>query len=135
MITLFKSAFTTTALLTVMAVSAHAAEDKAAGEARATENCISLAHIDRSEVIDDRTILFHMKGDKIWQNKLPHRCFGLKFEDGFGYATSLSQLCSTDIITVLNRGTKCGLGQFTEYTKEDQEKAEKAKAEKSKSNK
>ena len=130
MSTLFKTALTTTALLALTAMSAHAAEEKAADEARATENCISLAHIDRSEVIDDRTILFHMKGEKIWQNKLPHRCFGLKFEDGFGYATSLSQLCSTDIITVLNRGTKCGLGQFVEYTKEDQEQAKKAKEKK-----
>ena len=54
-----------------------------------------------------------------WRNTLPQRCSGLKFDDAFTYATSLSQLCSTDIIYPLQRtggslqrGAGCGLGQF-----------------------
>lgn len=81
------------------------------------KKCIDLVRIDHTEVVDDSTILFHMKGGEIMQNKLPHRCFGLKFEDGFSYAVSLPQLCSTDIIKVFRRGTACGLGQFTPYEK------------------
>lgn len=82
-----------------------------------SKSCIELVRIDHTEVIDDSTILFYMKGGDIMQNKMPYRCFGLRFEDGFSYATSLPQLCSSDIIKVLRRGTACGLGQFTPYEK------------------
>jgi ethanolamine utilization protein EutP (predicted NTPase) len=59
-----------------------------------------------------------MLGGKIYRNTLPHSCPGLGFEEKFMYKTSLSQLCSVDIITVLhnagglNRGASCGLGKF-----------------------
>jgi hypothetical protein len=76
------------------------------------KNCIDLGWLDRSQIVDDQTILFHMKGGQVYENKLPYRCFGLKFEDGFAFATSLHQLCNTDIIKVLHRGTSCGLGMF-----------------------
>jgi hypothetical protein len=81
------------------------------------KQCIHLSWLDQSEVVDDQTILFHMKGGKIYENKLPYRCFGLKFEGGFSFATSLHQLCNTDIIRVLHQGTACGLGNFTPYEK------------------
>jgi hypothetical protein len=89
-------------------------------------SCISIPHIDHTEILDDSTILFHMKGGKIWKNSLPHKCFSLKFEDGFSYATSLSELCNTDIIHVIRQGTTCGLGDFVPYDA----KAEKAKNDK-----
>lgn len=80
------------------------------------QSCIQLSSIDRTEVHDDYTIDFHMNGDRIYRNTLPNRCPSLGFEERFAYSTSLSQLCSTDIITVLHsdgqRGTSCGLGQF-----------------------
>ena len=68
---------------------------------------------------DDSTIDFYMRGSKIYRNTLPNSCPQLGFEEAFSYATSLSQLCSVDIITVLTarrrpacRGASCGLGQF-----------------------
>jgi hypothetical protein len=57
--------------------------------------------------------------NKVYRNTLPYSCPQLGFEERFLYKTSLSQLCSTDIITVLtsggpdlSRGASCGLGQF-----------------------
>ena len=56
---------------------------------------------------------------RVWRNALPSRCPGLKSNNRFTYETSLSQLCSTDIIYLLetpagdlHRGAACGLGQF-----------------------
>lgn len=82
-------------------------------------NCVQLRQIQHTHVRDDRTIDFHMLGGKIYRNTLPNSCPGLGFEESFTYKTSLSQLCSVDIITVLHpaggnldRGASCGLGQF-----------------------
>ncbi|WP_299322555.1 hypothetical protein [Parasphingopyxis sp.] len=88
---------------------------EAVGEA---ENCISLNRIRNTRVHDDRTIDFHMSGGDVYRNTLPQDCNGLGFEEAFSYRTSLSRLCSTDIITVVrtggggNFGPSCGLGQF-----------------------
>jgi hypothetical protein len=82
-------------------------------------SCIPIVQIRSSRVHDDRTIDFEMAGSKVYRNTLPNSCPGLGFEEGFTYETSLSQLCSTDIIYVLQRygsdvrrGAGCGLGQF-----------------------
>lgn len=89
------------------------------------ENCVSIALLRESRVRDDWTIDFIRDGKRAWRNTLPNRCPGLKSNDGFAYETSLSQLCSTDIIYVLNRvggsvqrGVGCGLGPFVPVTLE-----------------
>ncbi len=84
-------------------------------------SCISIVRIRETRVRDDRTIDFIMNGRKVYRNVLPNSCPSLGFEQSFTYATSLSQLCSTDIITVLYqaplmRGASCGLGQFQPVT-------------------
>ena len=83
------------------------------------ESCVSLTQLRDSRVRDDFTIDFMRDGRRGWRNVLPNRCSGLKSRDSFTYKTSLSQLCSTDIIYVLEnyggsleRGSGCGLGQF-----------------------
>ncbi|MBV1918991.1 MAG: hypothetical protein KUG65_13150 [Sphingomonadaceae bacterium] len=50
---------------------------------------------------------------------MTNRCSGLTSQDAFTYKTSLSQLCSNEIIYVLDRvggelqrGAGCGLGPF-----------------------
>ncbi len=82
-------------------------------------SCISLSQIRSTQVRDDRTIDFHMTGRRIYRNQLPASCPQLGFEKRFSYSTSLSRLCSVDIITVLYNngpglqpGASCGLGQF-----------------------
>ena len=84
-----------------------------------SKRCISLARIDRTHVLDDYSILFYLRGRKVYINKLPRKCPGLRRADSFMYKTSLSQLCDLDIITALDnigfgfsRGASCGLGKF-----------------------
>ena len=84
------------------------------------QNCVNLRSFNTTRVRDDWTIDFiRGAGKKAWRNTLPHRCNGLRSDDAFSYETSLSQLCSSDIIHVLyrsggdlQRGAGCGLGQF-----------------------
>lgn len=82
-------------------------------------SCLQLTSFRSTEIRDDWTIDFIGTGGRVWRNTLPNKCPGLKSADAFTYATSLSQLCNVDIITVLNnfggnlqRGAGCGLGQF-----------------------
>ena len=88
----------------------------------APQSCIPLASIRETRVRDDRTIDFITSGTRAYRNTLPFACPSLGFEARFSYATSLSQLCSTDTITVLysggglSRGATCGLGQFQPVT-------------------
>lgn len=111
------------ALGTLALPAASSAEDEVprwqqARSVGSAENCISLNRIRNTRVHDDRTIDFHMSGGRIYRNILPYECNGLGFEESFSYRTSLSRLCSTDIITVLRTagggfsGPSCGLGQF-----------------------
>ena len=86
------------------------------------ESCIPLRQISETRVHGDRTIDFVMIGRKVYRNTLPYACPSLGFEEKFSYETSLSVLCSTDIVTVLHttagleRGASCGLGQFQPVT-------------------
>lgn len=81
-------------------------------------DCIDLHMIDHTKVVDNQTILFHMRGKKTYISKLPYRCHGLKFEEGFSYSTSIGKLCGkVDTIRVLRRGNSCALGAFHEYIK------------------
>ena len=81
--------------------------------------CVSLKRIDRTEVIDDRTIVFHMKGGDIYVNQFDRACPNLDRNRAFSYRTSTGQICSVDSITVLEnfgfglrRGASCGLNEF-----------------------
>jgi hypothetical protein len=83
----------------------------------AAQSCVSISQLSETRVRDDWTIDFVL-GNRVWRNALPSRCAGLKVNHAFGYETSLSQLCSTDIVYVLEnvgglrRGAACGLGEF-----------------------
>jgi hypothetical protein len=94
------------------------ADDKPAVSTVA-ERCITINAIRQTKVVDDQTIIFYTTNNRNYKNRLPHRCGGLAIADSFSYSTSQSQLCSVDIITVLNRmgsnltpGPSCGLGMF-----------------------
>lgn len=82
------------------------------------QSCVDLARISEARVIDDRTIDFHMRDGTVLRNSLPATCPSLGFEKAFTYSTSLTRLCSTDIITVIHTGggprtgASCGLGSF-----------------------
>ncbi len=89
---------------------------RAVGEPK---NCVTISQIRSTKVIDNRTIDFRMAGGKTYRNTLSQSCPGLKFEERFSYKTSLNQLCSVDIVRVLqsqggqlSEGAGCGLGKF-----------------------
>lgn len=91
-----------------------------------TRDCVSLNRLDDTEVIDDRTILFFLKNDEIYVNRLRNRCHGLGFEESFMYETTTGQLCSLDLITVLRdmgfgftRGASCALTAFQRISEAD----------------
>ncbi len=84
-------------------------------------DCIPLRSIRETRVRDDHTIDFYTTGKKVYRNRLPNSCSQLGFEERFMYKTSLSQLCSVDVITVLYstppmQGASCGLGKFQPIT-------------------
>lgn len=82
-------------------------------------SCLQLTQVRDTQVRDDWTIDFEATGGRVYRNTLSARCPRLGFEKAFTYTTSLAQLCSTDIIYVLDatggqvrRGAACGLGKF-----------------------
>jgi hypothetical protein len=93
-----------------------APEMRAVGEAK---SCVNLRSIRSTNVVDNQTIDFKVDGGKTLRNVLPYSCPSLKMQDAFSYRTSLNQLCSVDVIRVLNNyggqlseGAACGLGKF-----------------------
>ena len=88
----------------------------------ATRSCVELNRIREARVVDDRTIDFYLGNREVLRNTLPQSCPQLGFEKAFTYSTSLSRLCSVDIITVIiqgggpRMGASCGLGTFAPYS-------------------
>jgi hypothetical protein len=109
---------------TAAATPAAAPSTPVAAPASPAQNCIGLRQIRESRVRSDSVIDFVMLDGSILRSTLPNACPQLGFERAFTYATSLSQLCSTDIITVIvqgggvRRGASCGLGQFVPISPE-----------------
>ncbi|WBH16210.1 hypothetical protein [Sphingomonas radiodurans] len=85
------------------------------------QNCVPLRNIRESVVRSDRVIDFRIGGNRYYRVTLDQSCPQLGFERRFSYATSLSQLCAQDIITVLYStpplsGASCGLAPFQPVT-------------------
>ena len=83
--------------------------------------CLRTNEIRETLVRDDRTIDFVTNGRRVYRVTLPQGCPRLGFERRFAYETSIGQLCSTDIITVLPdtglpHGASCGLAPFQPVT-------------------
>jgi hypothetical protein len=82
------------------------------------QTCIPIRAIRETRVRSDQVIDFVMSGRRTYRVTLPQPCPQLGFERSFSYSTSLSQLCSQDIITVLRQagglqpGASCGLAPF-----------------------
>lgn len=99
-----------------------------AGIDRTPETCISTPRIRSTEIIDDQTILFYMRGGKVYRNVLDKTCHGLESNDLFTYRIRSTRLCRMDRVTVLMRfgtgfmeGMSCSLGGFHPMTPEEAE--------------
>ena len=80
--------------------------------------CLSIAAIRGSNVVDSRTIDFTLRDGSVWRSKLQYNCPQLATERAFSYETSIPQLCAQDIITVIQptagrlMGARCPLAPF-----------------------
>lgn len=80
--------------------------------------CISLTRVTRTEVVDEQTILFHLRGQETLSNYLPRECPGLDDKTAFTYETTTNRLCNNDTITLIEKGAQlrpgitCRLGRF-----------------------
>ena len=90
------------------------------------ERCINSRTIKSTTVIDDRNIVFYMRGSKIYRNILPRPCRGLSTQRRFSYTTVTRSLCDSDSIRILREtgqgfeeGRSCRLGRFHPTTEED----------------
>ena len=113
------------AVLCLAAVPSTAAprrgEVPAATPAGKPVDCLATYQIRQSRVRSDSVIDFELRNGKTYRNTLPQSCPRLGFEERFAYQTTINQLCSTDIITVLSvaapsAGASCGLGKFQPVT-------------------
>lgn len=100
---------------TVLAAAAIAAS--AALPAQASPVCLQTILIDHTTVKDPKTILFHMKGGKVWRNTLINACPGLLFH---GFVMDIrggnDEVCSNEqTISVLKTHETCMMGEFTPY--------------------
>jgi len=83
--------------------------------------CIYRPNIDHTRVLDDRTILFFMRGREIYQNTLTDQCYSLKSANRFAYGeASLHRVCTGNLISVIHdiapgrisQSNSCKLGAF-----------------------
>ncbi len=83
-----------------------------------TRNCLAIANIRQTIVVDGQTIDFRLRDGSLWRSRLPFKCPQLGFERAFSYQTAQSQLCRQDIISVIQQtgsqpiASRCGLGEF-----------------------
>jgi hypothetical protein len=81
--------------------------------ATAAPVCLWTYMIDRTKVIDARTLDFRMRNGVVYRNALRTECQGLKFH-GFVYVTHFDDICDNmQSIRVLESGEVCLLGAFT----------------------
>ena len=93
---------------------------------RTPEDCVRASSIRSTQIIDNRTILFYMRGNRVYRNELPNDCPRLADEGSFAYERRVGQrvgrLCKVDTITVLESfradpfGSTCRLGMFYPIT-------------------
>lgn len=92
-----------------------------AAQAATKPICIRTSEIDHTSTPDDRTILFHMRHNKVWKNTLVNECAGLKNNaNGFVYEPTKQvngEICENfQSIILADNGNTCLLGSFTEVS-------------------
>lgn len=91
------------------------------------ESCVNSRILRSPEVIDNRTIVFHASRNRIYLNRLPSNCIGLKQQGRISHQKT-NRLCANDWFDVLERagselrlGMSCKFGAFQLITEEDLE--------------
>lgn len=106
------------------------AEFERTGDVR---NCLNLRSVSQITALDERHFLVRVGVNDYYLNELSGRCAGAgRFNNRIQYATSLSQLCRNQIITIVDNSSgitagSCGLGGFERLVeKPDEEEKEDA---------
>lgn len=92
--------------------------------------CLSLRSIDQIKPLDESHFLVRVGVNDYYLNEIPGRCSGA--DNSFNrlqYTTSLSQLCRSEIISIVDNTSgftvgSCGLGSFERLEKKPKEDAE-----------
>lgn len=85
----------------------------AVSPAAAAPTCLRSYQIDRTKVVDAKTIDFRMRDGTVYRNVLQHSCTSLPFY-GFAYVVRVDQICDNlQSIRVLQSNETCLLGKFT----------------------
>lgn len=88
--------------------------------------CISMGTTGKTLALDDDTVLFYPPTGRIFINRLPRQCPGLRSSGGsFQHTTArgslfISEMCRGDTVTLIkgnHAGFTCRLGPFRELTK------------------
>lgn len=102
-----------------------AAQEEAGERDLEATHCVRIQSIRDIDIVDSGTLIFRMRGGEVYRNDLPHECPGLRRDDVLMYRSSVGQLCSVDIVTVLedwgfgfSPGASCGLGMFEPITEQ-----------------
>ena len=90
------------------------ADAAAAGSDAAPRICINLHDIQSTQTPNDRTIIFHMRDGKVWQNRLRTVCPMLSVSPWTEIIHGPDVVCSNEqFIHVTQTGNDCVLGDFT----------------------
>ncbi|HEX4505008.1 MAG TPA: hypothetical protein VH722_04690 [Alphaproteobacteria bacterium] len=84
--------------------------------------CLQTQLIDHTEVPNDNTILFYMRGHKLYKADLINKCVGLSINSrGFSYTPTIpgsNEICSNLLTIRLNdTGQTCLVGEITPVEK------------------
>ena len=107
------------AALPIAAPSARAQDERSLD--RTPVACINVSRLQRMQIVDDRTILFYLPGNRVYRNSLHQRCPQLDPTDSIGYAITssrLARLCEIDVIDTED-GATCQLGPFEPITRDE----------------
>ena len=81
--------------------------------AAAAPTCLYTYQIDRTKVVDAKTVDFRMRDGTVYRNVLQRSCTSLPFY-GFEYVVRVDQICDNlQSIRVLQSHEVCLLGKFT----------------------
>ena len=85
-------------------------------------DCVEQSRLDGPQIIDEKTLVYHESGRRLWRNDLIGVCPGLQPRDTLIVDVFGSQLCRNDRFRALTPGLTipgpyCRLGKFTPYDK------------------
>lgn len=81
--------------------------------------CIDPRRLQGPRVIDRQTLAYSEGRGRVWINRLPEECLGLRFDAVPVVQQINSKMCANDIVTPVSPGRiaggNCRLGSFTPY--------------------